>query len=93
MDADLAEHGRAIIATAAEVAGELAGLRHALAPTRELWTGVGPDLDPADEWTIAVDGLLGADGVLGQISRALDTPWPALPSAGWSGAEPASPGA
>jgi hypothetical protein len=78
-----ADPGETIVAMAADVADRLAGLRSELAPTRALWTGDGADLCPADEWTIAADGLFGPDGVLGQISRAMNTDWPALPDAGW----------
>jgi hypothetical protein len=86
-----ADGGPALAALATEVADRLAGLRRTLEPTRELWAGTSAGLDPADEWTIAVDGLLGPDGVLDQISRAMDgapdgavdTAWPAFPGAGW----------
>ncbi|MEV6636905.1 hypothetical protein AB0M54_39835 [Actinoplanes sp. NPDC051470] len=88
-DADLAAAGQAITALAADVAARLAELRAALEPTRAVWCGGGVDLEPMDEWTIAVDGLLGPDGVLGQISRATATTWPAFPGAGWDGGDPA----
>ena len=90
-EADLAEAGRTIAAQATEVAERLAGLRRELEPTRELWSLAGADLGPADEWTLAVDGLLGPDGVLAQISCATSTTWPAFPGVGWAGDDAAAP--
>jgi hypothetical protein len=75
-DPDLARAMRDLDTMAAEVTGRLAELRRVLEPTRDLWSGGGLDLGPADEWSIAVDGLFGDDGVLGQISRALEAAAP-----------------
>ncbi|SDT66568.1 hypothetical protein [Actinoplanes derwentensis] len=85
-EADLAVIGRAIDALAAEVAGRLAGLRAELEPTRGLWAGARADLGPADEWTIAADGLLGRDGVVGLISDAMEITWTGYPGVGWADA-------
>lgn len=83
-ETDLAAVGRAIDALAAEVAERLAGLRAELEPTRGLWAGERADLGPADEWTIAADGLLGRDGVVGLISDAMQITWTGYPGVGWA---------
>nr|WP_221382688.1 hypothetical protein [Actinoplanes polyasparticus] len=76
---------RVIVESATMIAGSLAVLRRHLLPTRELWDGDRVSvLGPAVEWTIAADGLLGPDGVLGQISRAIAVTWPELPGTGWA---------
>jgi hypothetical protein len=83
-ESEPAPDGHAMTATAAEVAVRLAGLRRVLEPTRDLWAGTTAGLGPAEEWTIAVEGLFGADGVLGQISRAMHAEWPAFEGLGWT---------
>ncbi|MDR7274256.1 hypothetical protein [Catenuloplanes atrovinosus] len=85
-DADLAEVGATINALAADVAERLAALRDQLEPTREQWTGGRVYLGPADEWTIAVDGLFGPSGVLNMINNAMNVTPPDFPAAGWGDA-------
>ncbi|MFC0530936.1 hypothetical protein [Phytohabitans kaempferiae] len=71
---DLVAVGQAIDEVAGDVAQRLAALRQELGSTLELWAGAGVDLNPVDEWTLAADGLLGPDGILGLISGALHKP-------------------
>ncbi|WFE25480.1 hypothetical protein O7623_19035 [Solwaraspora sp. WMMD791] len=86
--AELADLAQAIDVLAAGVARRLTDLRHELEPTRVLWTRGRVDLDPAVEWTLAADGILGPDGILGLISEAIRADWPGYPGAGWSDPEP-----
>ncbi|MGC4879750.1 hypothetical protein ACLQ26_26220 [Micromonospora sp. DT43] len=79
-----ADIGSAIKALAADVADRLAMLRDELEPTRARWSGIHDYLGPADEWTIAADGLLGPNGVLGMVSDALEITLPDLVAVGWS---------
>ena len=79
--------GATVTTVAAEVAARLAELRRILEPTRHLWCGPAVELGPAEEWTIAADGLFGTDGVLAQISRAMGVDWPVFPALGWADGE------
>lgn len=92
---DLTDLGQAIDSLAGEVAARLAALRRELEPTRGLLSGAGSGagLGPADEWTLAADGLLGPDGILGLISGAIRHEWPGYAGMGWTdqGTEAAGP--
>ena len=81
---DLADLGRTIDNLAGDIAQRLASLRRELEPTRGLWSGAGVELDPVDEWTLAADGILGRNGILGLISGAIRHEWPGYAGAGWS---------
>ncbi|MFY1635498.1 hypothetical protein ACN27F_19860 [Solwaraspora sp. WMMB335] len=84
---DLAEVGQAIDALAGQVARRLTDLRRELGSTGGLWAGAGVDLDPKIEWTLAADGILGPDGILGLISGAIHYEWPGYAQAGWFDSE------
>ena len=71
-------------ALARDVVERLARLRRELEPARELWDGGRAVLDPATEWTIAADGLLGRDGVIGVLSDAMKITWPGATGVGWA---------
>lgn len=94
--AELTELAQTIDTLAAEVAQRLTDLRRVLEPTRSRWAGTRVGLDPAVEWTLAADGILGSDGILGLISGAIraDRPdyagadWPGYTGAGWFDLEP-----
>lgn len=88
---DLADLGAAIDALAGDVAQRLTDLRRELEPTRGLWSGGKAVLDPVDEWTLAADGILGRDGILGTISGAIRHQWPGHAGAGWSEPGPDAP--
>ncbi|MDP9796097.1 hypothetical protein J2S43_004609 [Catenuloplanes nepalensis] len=82
--AEPADAGQVIGALAADIAQRLADLRRELEPTRELWSGDRVALGPAAEWTIAADGLLGRDGVVGLLSDAMKITWPGYAGVGWT---------
>ncbi|MFG1840403.1 hypothetical protein ACLQ29_17140 [Micromonospora sp. DT228] len=81
---DPADPGPAINALATDVARRLATLREQLEPTRARWADSHDYLDPAEEWAIATDGLLGPTGVLGIISDAVRITLPDLVGTRWS---------
>lgn len=89
-DEGLAEAAATINALAADVVEQLAALREQLEPSREHWAGSHAYLGPADEWTIAADGLFGASGVLSTINDVLRVTTPDFAAAGW--AETGRPG-
>lgn len=84
---DLTDVGQTIDALAGDIARRLAALRRELEPARGLWAGTRVDLDPVAEWTLAADGILGPDGILGLISGAIRYEWPGYAGAGWSDPE------
>lgn len=85
---DPVEVGQAIDALAGKVAQRLIELRRELGPSSGPWAGTGVDLDPEVEWTLAADGILGPDGILGLISGAIRYERPGHVDAGWPGSEP-----
>ncbi|ROO63214.1 hypothetical protein EDC02_5234 [Micromonospora sp. Llam0] len=80
---DPAEVAQAIDALAGQVARRLIELRRELGPGSGPWAGAGVDLDPEVEWTLAADGILGPDGILGLISGAIRYEWPGHVDVGW----------
>ncbi|MFJ3639684.1 WXG100 family type VII secretion target [Streptomyces sp. NPDC090108] len=74
----LGSAGTQIQAKAQAIADELTALRAKLAPLQEAWR----ESQAADyyqglqsEWDLAANGLLGPDGILGQIAHAMHLNW------------------
>jgi uncharacterized protein YukE len=72
---------------AAEIAGRLEALKSKLAPLQEAWTqsqAASYYQDLQQEWNISAEGLLGPDGVLGQIAHTMNVNWGNYTDAEWS---------
>ncbi|MBY8886967.1 WXG100 family type VII secretion target [Streptomyces sp. PTM05] len=83
---DLSGSGAWINNKAQEIVEELNTLIKQLQPITETWTG-----DAAkwyyglqQEWNYAANGLLGPDGVLGEIAQAMHVNWNNYSEAEWS---------
>jgi uncharacterized protein YukE len=88
---DLESAGAYINGVAETVAEELARLRTQLSPILDDsdWTGRAGSYYSGlqTEWNIAADGLLGPDGVLGQIAHAMHVTWNNYSEAEWANAQ------
>lgn len=72
---------------AATIAGELENLKKKLTPLQEAWTqsqAATYYTAMQTEWDIAAEGLLGPDGVLGQIAHAMNVNWGNYTEAEWA---------
>lgn len=72
---------------AAEIADRLESLKNRLAPLQDAWTqsqAASYYQGLQQEWNIAAEGLLGPDGVLGQIAHAMNVNWGNYTDAEWS---------
>ncbi len=74
---ELAGAGPWINGQAQTIADELHALLQQLAPIAETWTGNAASyyFPLQQEWNIAADGLLGPDGVLGEIAGVMGINW------------------
>jgi uncharacterized protein YukE len=72
---------------ASEIEGELEGLKTKLMPLQDAWQKSQAATyyqGLQQEWNIASEGLLGPDGVLGQIAHAMNVNWGNYADAEWS---------
>jgi uncharacterized protein YukE len=87
---DLEGAGAYINGVAETVTEELQRLRTQLAPILDGgWTGSASGYYSGlqSEWDIAAEGLLGPDGVLGQIAHAMHVTWGNYSAAEWANAQ------
>jgi WXG100 family type VII secretion target len=84
--ADLEGAGPYINGVAAQIDGELNALKTQLAPLLANWTGAAQLYYEGlqQEWNIAAAGLLGPNGVLGQIASAMNLNWNNYTDCEWS---------
>jgi uncharacterized protein YukE len=76
-----------INARAGAIAGQLEALKKKLAPLQEAWTQSQAATyyqDMQHEWDVSAEGLLGPDGVLGQIAHVMNVNWGNYTDAEWS---------
>ncbi|MEV6536986.1 WXG100 family type VII secretion target [Streptomyces sp. NPDC051639] len=74
----LGSAGAHIQAQAQAIADELGSLKTKLAPLQEAWResqAAGYYQGLQNEWEVAANGLLGPDGILGQIAHAMNINW------------------
>jgi uncharacterized protein YukE len=74
----LAGAGAWLNAKASALADQLEALKGQLMPLQDAWTHSQAATyyqDMQTEWNIAAEGLLGPDGVLGQIAHAMHVNW------------------
>jgi len=79
--------GNWLNAKAETVAGELEALRAKLVPLQDAWTksqAAAYYQDMQTEWNIGAEGLLGPNGVLGQIAHTMKVNWGNYTDAEWS---------
>jgi uncharacterized protein YukE len=84
---DLGQVGPTLNAKAQAIADELSKLKSELAPLQEAWRESQSATyyqDMQNEWDIAADGLLGPNGILGQIAQAMHANWGNYTEAEWS---------
>jgi len=84
---ELGNVGPTLNAKALAIADELKKLKDELAPLQDSWRESQAATfyqDMQNEWDIAADGLLGPDGILGQISQAMHINWGNYTEAEWS---------
>jgi WXG100 family type VII secretion target len=83
---DLAGAGAYINGIALQIADELHKLIGLLAPLQETWTGTAATYYEGlqQEWNFAADGLLGPNGVLGEIAQAMHVNWANYSEAEWA---------
>lgn len=75
VEAELAEVGPRIYASAEEIIGELQRLVQLLVPLQETWTTSEAAADyeiMQQEWNTAANGLFGPDGVLGNVAAVMN---------------------
>jgi WXG100 family type VII secretion target len=83
---ELASAGAHINGVAQNIADELNRLMALLAPLQDTWQGSAKDYFAGlfNEWNIAAAGLLGPDGVLGEIAQAMHINWGNYSEAEWA---------
>jgi uncharacterized protein YukE len=83
---DLEHAGPYINGIAAAVSDELKQLRTKLEPILASWSGQAQEgyAGLQDEWNIAAEGLLGPEGVLGQIAHAMNVTWSNYTDCEWA---------
>ncbi|NED80570.1 WXG100 family type VII secretion target [Streptomyces sp. SID11233] len=83
---ELATAGAYIGGVSTQMAEELQKLITLLQPIQETWTGSAATYYEGlqQEWNYAANGLLGPDGVLGQIAHAMNVNWANYSEAEWA---------
>ncbi len=83
---ELEAAGPYIAGVAETISDELASLITLLTPLAETWAGqaAGQYERLQGEWNVAAAGLFGPEGVLGQISAALNVNWGNYSDAEWA---------
>ncbi|WP_037910860.1 WXG100 family type VII secretion target [Actinacidiphila yeochonensis] len=87
VDESLATAGQDINYMATVIAEELDYLKKQLMPLKETWLHSDASLyfqDMMNEWDLAANGLLGPDGILGQIAHTWHVNWGNYTEAEWS---------
>jgi hypothetical protein len=74
---ELEEAGSRMSTYAATIEGQLNWLKTRLAPLKDHWQGPAQSYyeELQTEWNVAADGLLGPEGVCGDIAMALNLAW------------------
>ncbi|HEV7931051.1 MAG TPA: hypothetical protein VGP70_01815 [Actinomadura sp.] len=83
----LAGAGTWLNGQASTIAEQLEALKAKLMPLQDAWTHSQAATyyhDMQTDWNIAAEGLLGPDGVLGQIAHAMHVNWGNYSDAEWS---------
>jgi uncharacterized protein YukE len=86
-DPELKDKAHALTTLANECIDTLDGLQRKLRPLAEAWThsqAASYYQGLQQEWNIAVEGLMGPDGVLGQIAHALHISYENYAEAEWA---------
>lgn len=83
---DLADAGTYISSMAGSISDELTKLRQQLQPVLDSWSGQTKEYYSGlqTEWNISAEGLLGPEGVLGQIAHAMNVTWDNYTACEWA---------
>jgi len=83
---ELQTAGAYLNAQAEEIAAELGQLVHYINQLAWMWQGSASDYYQGlqTEWNLAAEGLFGPDGVLGEISAAMNVGWGNYSEAEWN---------
>jgi uncharacterized protein YukE len=86
---DLEHAGPYINGKAQAISDELTRLRSQLQPVLDSWGGDTKEYYHGlqNEWNIAAEGLLGPEGVMGQIAHAMHITWNNYTSCEWANAQ------
>ncbi|RKR89420.1 WXG100 family type VII secretion target [Micromonospora pisi] len=83
---DLEHAGPYINSVAFTISDDLTRLRNQLQPVLDSWSGEAQTYYAGlqNEWNIAAEGLLGPEGVLGQIAQAMNVTWSNYTECEWA---------
>ncbi|MFF5076585.1 WXG100 family type VII secretion target [Actinoplanes sp. NPDC000266] len=83
---ELEDAGTRLNAKAQQIEDELTRLRNELQPILDSWQGQTREYYEGlqNEWNIAAEGLLGQEGVLGQIAQAMRITWQNYTDCEWA---------